>query len=163
VYGPFPYDSPNLGNFIQADGTPGLAYALTQTINALTIGQSYDLTFYQAGGQELYGLGGDTEQWQVSLGSQTQLSSLMTVPQGAVVPWESQSMTFTASATSEVLSFFPIGIGGQPPMLFLDGVDLESNVPEPSATLLLGGIGTVIALGKLGRRLLRSSRPSTVS
>ena len=46
-----------------------------------------------------------------------------------------------------------VASGGVPPQIFLDGVDMESNVPEPSALLLLAGVGTVIAISRLGRRV----------
>jgi hypothetical protein len=44
-----------------------------------------------------------------------------------------------------------------PPIAFLDGVDMESSVPEPSAGLLLAGVGTVVAMGRLGRRAMAKS------
>ena len=147
-------NSPAGGNFIQADGTPGLSYPITQTINGLTNGQNYTLTFYQAGGQELNGSGGSLENWQVSLGSDTQFSTVMNVPQGGVIPWQPQTLSFTANSGSEVLSFFAIGTPGIPPMVFFSDPDLETNVPEPSAFLLLVGVGMVIAIGRVGRRVL---------
>jgi hypothetical protein len=160
VYPTFPTNAPLGGNFIEADGTPGLSLPLTQTINALNIGQNYTLTFYQAAGQQLGDAfaGGTTEQWQVTLGSNTQLSTLMSDPAGGVIPWQPQSMTFTASSTSEILSFVPIG-GGLPPMVFLGNPDLEANVPEPSALMLLAGVGAVIAIGRVARRAI--AKPST--
>ena len=157
VYGPFPATSPQGGNFIESDGSSGLAFPINQTINGLNVGQSYNLSFYQAAGQQVNDVGATTEQWQVSLGSQTQFSSLMSIPQGGIWPWTSQSMTFTAASPSEVLSFLAIGSGGVPPIVFLDGVDMESNVPEPSAGLLIAGVGTMIALGRLGRRAMAKS------
>jgi PEP-CTERM motif len=162
VYPGFPATSPAGGNFEQSDSTPTLALPVTQTINSLTVGQSYTLSFYQAAGQELGGTGATTDQWQVSLGAQTQMSSLMSVPQGGMSPWATQTMTFTPSSTSELLSFVAIGTGGVPPQIFLDGVDMESNVPEPSAALLLGGVGGVIAVAKLVRRL-RAKRTAVVA
>ncbi len=154
VYPPFPVNSPAGGNFIQSDGTPGLSVAITQTINGLTNGQNYSLTFYQAGDQELGGAVGSLENWEVSLGSDTQYSTVMNVPQGAVVPWQPQTMSFTATGTSELLSFFAIGTPGDPPMVFFSDPDLEANVPEPSAFLLLAAVGIVIAIGRVGRRVI---------
>jgi len=159
VYPPFPANSPAGGNFIQADGTPSLSFPITQTINGLTNGQNYSLSFYQAGGQELNGSGGSLEQWQVSLGSDTQFSSVMNVPQGGVIPWQPQTLSFTATGSSEVLSFFAIGTPGIPPMVFFSDPDLEATVPEPSAFLLLAGVGAVIAIGRVGRRLLANRMP----
>jgi PEP-CTERM motif len=162
VYPPFPVNSPAGGNFIQADGTPGLSVAITQTINSLTALQNYTLTFYQAGDQELNGNVGSLENWEVSLGSDTQYSSVMNVPQGAVVPWQPQTLSFMATSTSEVLSFFAIGTPGDPPMVFFSDPDLEASVPEPSAFLLLAGVGMVIAIGRVGRRLLAKRMPAVV-
>jgi hypothetical protein len=150
VYGPFPSTSPNGGDFVEADGDPSYSSAIYQTITGLNPGQKYAVTFYQAAGQQS-GFGGPTtEQWQVSLGSQTQSSALYSLPQGGVGPWELQTMTFTASATSEVLSFLAVGTpGGAPPISFLDGVTLNA-VPEPGAwTLMIVGVG---ALGAVARR-----------
>lgn len=154
VYPPFPVNTPLGGNFIEADGTPGLSSPLTQTINTLIAGDTYTLSFYQAAGQELGDsfAGPTTEQWQVTLGSSpAQSSTLMSDPAGGVIPWQSQTMTFTATSSSELLSFVPTGTG-LPPMVFLGNPDLEANVPEPSA-FLLAGVGTVVGIGRLGRRL----------
>src|SRR5579872_4671418 len=40
VYGPFPATSPQGGNFIESDGSSGLAFPISQTISGLTVGQS---------------------------------------------------------------------------------------------------------------------------
>jgi hypothetical protein len=162
VYPGFPATSPQGGNFVQADSTPGFSSPITQTISGLAVGQSYNLSFYQAAGQELNDYYATTDQWEVSLGSQTQYSALMSIPQAGVWPWEAQTLPFTANSTSELLSFIAIGAGGYPPQIFLDGVDMEANVPEPSALLLLAGVGTVIAVGRLGRRV-RENRTSVAA
>jgi hypothetical protein len=155
VYGPFPATSPDGGNFIESDGSSGLRYPISQTISGLTAGQSYNVSFYQAAGQQLGDSGPTTEQWQVTLDSSTQFSALMSIPQGGVSPWEPQTLTLTADSTSDVLSFLAIGGGGGvPPIVFLDGVDMESSVPEPSAVLLLAGIGVSIGIVKIRRRML---------
>ena len=84
----------------------------------------------------------------------------MLTPQGGFSPWEAQTLPFTASSTSEVLSFLAVGTpSGAPPMVFLDGVDMEPSVPEPSAGLLLVGVGAVIAVGRVARRAI--AKPST--
>jgi len=156
VYGPFPAHGPSgNNNFIEADGDPSYSFSFSQTISGLTVGQNYDLSFNQAAGQQQGNLvGPTTEKWEVSLGSSTQFSSLMTTPQGGVFPWEAQTLTYTASSTSEVLSFLAVGTpSGAPPMVFLDGVDMEPSVPEPSALMLLAGVGAVISIGRIGRRV----------
>jgi hypothetical protein len=156
VWGPFPAP-PGGGNFIESDGSVGLAQPVAQTISGLVVGQSYTVSFDQAGGQQYLDSGATTEQWQVSLGSDTQFSAVMNTPSEGVFPWEGQTLTYTASSSSEVLSFLAIGGGGVPPIVFLDNVDMESSVPEPSAGLLLVGVGTVVAMGRLGRRVMAKS------
>jgi len=152
VYPGFPATSPQGGNFVQADSTPTFAQPITQTISGLTAGQSYTVSFYQAAGQGAGDSGATTDQWEVTLGSSTQYSSLMSIPQGGMFPWTSQTLTLTADNTSDLLSFIAIGSGGVPPQIFLDGVDMEASVPEPSAIMLLIGVGTVLAVGRIGRR-----------
>ena len=73
--------------------------------------------------------------------------------EGAYFPWTSQTLTLTADNTTDLLSFIAIGSGGVPPQIFLDGVDMETSVPEPSALMLLAGVGAVISIGRIGRRV----------
>ena len=145
VYGPFPKTSPVGGNFILADGDPNFAGAFSQTIGGLTIGKKYNLSFYQAAGQQAGFRGPTTERWSVNFGSENFLSTLFTLPEGGVGPWQAQSHIFTATATSQVLSFLASGTpGGAPPISFLDGVVLEAVVPEPATwALMIAGFGFV--------------------
>jgi hypothetical protein len=140
VYGPFPATSPNGGNFYMADGDPAFrSSAITQSISGLTVGQKYAISFYQAAGQQQGFTGATFEQWQVGFGSDTQFSSLMNTPSQGLVPWQSQSLIFTATSTSETLSFLAIGgpnTNNLPPMVFLDGVSIAA-VPEPSSIALM--------------------------
>jgi len=144
VYGPFPRTSPVGGNFVLADGDPNYSSAISQTIGGLTVGETYALSFYQAAGQQLGFTGPTTERWRVTFGGQTQLSSLFTLPQGGVGDWQKQTMTFTASATSQVLSFLAQGTpNGAPPISMLDGVSLTA-VPETATwAMMLMGFGLV--------------------
>ena len=121
-------------------------------INGLTIGRKYVVKFYQAAGQQ-QGFGGSTtERWSVSLGGENFLSSLFSLPEGGGGPWEKQSAVFTATSTSQVLSFLAIGTpGGQPPISMLDGVSL-SAVPEPASwAMLIMGFGLVGAAARRRR------------
>ena len=159
VYGPFPTTSPDGGKFVEADGDPLYSSAITQSISGLVKGQSYTLSFYQAAGQQDGFTGATTERWQVSFGDQTQLSSMFSLPQGGVGPWQQQTMTFVASAATEVLSFLASGTpDGAPPISFLDGVTLNATpakVPEP-ATLALVGTGLLGVFA--ARRRAKTSR-----
>ena len=70
VYTPFP-NPPISGNFVEADGNPVYESGFSQSITGLTVGKTYTLSFYQAGGQQQGYANGTatTEQWIVSLGT----------------------------------------------------------------------------------------------
>jgi hypothetical protein len=145
VYGPFPTTSPDGGNFILADGDPAYSGAFSQLISGLTIGASYTLDFYVAAGQQLDFTGPTTEWWKVTFGDETQLSTVYSLPEGGVGPWQKQSMQFTATATSQLLTFLAEGTpSGAPPISFLDGVSLTAAVPEPATwAMMIAGFGLI--------------------
>jgi hypothetical protein len=133
-----PATSPDGGNFVAADGAFNVG-AITQTINGLTAGDSYSLSFYWAGAQQSGFTGPTTEQWQVSLGSQTQSTSVVDNVNHGFTGWTLETMVFTADSASDVLSFLAVGTpSGEPPFSLLDGVSLTASVPEPSTFVLLG-------------------------
>jgi hypothetical protein len=164
VWGPFA-DPPPGGNFIQADGNPTFETSFNQTITGLTPGQTYDLTFWQAAGQQgppAQAFSGDTtEQWKVffgsgsfsvncgsnpcttsTSGSMTEYDSpLMNTPSESSSPWNLVTLTVKADATSDVLSFLAWGDNGNttnlPPTVFLAGVNTPA-VPEPISLSLFG-------------------------
>lgn len=128
------------GNFIAADGAYGVQ-AIEQMIEGLVIGQSYTVSFEWAAAQQ-YGFYGDTtEQWLVNLGldsSTQQATNVFSNCNQCFSGWMQTSMTFTATATNELLSFLAVGTpGGEPPFSLLDGVTMYANVPEPSSCLLV--------------------------
>ena len=138
-----PATSPDGGKFLVLDGAPAYQGSFSQTIAGLTVGSKYTLSFYQAAGQQHNFNGATTEQWKVTFGSQTFLSTLMNNPTHDFQPWAQQTMTFTASTASQVLTFLSQGgPDGLPPMVFLDGVSLVQQTPEPS-TLVYAGLGLV--------------------
>jgi PEP-CTERM motif len=146
-----PGSSPDGGNYFIADGDQTYSQPLQQTVAGLAVGGTYNLSFYQAAAQQdspsFTSL--TTEQWQVSLGSQTLTSTLMHNASENYVPWMSQTLTFTATAASEVLSFMAVGTpAGQPPFVLLDGVSI-TKTPEP-ATIALIGV-SLVALGVAGK------------
>ena len=150
--GSFPQTSPDGGNFVFSDGDYHHSPIL-QTINGLTPGNSYDLSFYQALDQDtepnVTVPGPVTAYWQVSLGTSVQNSPMMS-GDGSIPtfsPWTQQTMSFTANTATEVLSFFSIGTG-DPPLVMLDGVSLVDSAPEP-ASIWLAGLGAALLGWKL--------------
>ncbi len=142
-----PPNSPAGGNFLGLDGDFSYRAAITQTINGLTPGQNYTLGFYWAGAQLSTTSGPTTEQFQVSLGSQTQFTGIVSNVSEGFTGWMPVTMSFTASSSSEILSFLSLGTpSGLPPMGLLAGVSFNA-VPEPGALLLLTygliGVGVV--------------------
>ena len=72
------------------------------------------------------------------------------IPSHGFSGWMYQSFSYTATSSSEVLSFFANGSPPVPPFALLDGVTLNANssIPEPGtitlmATGLMGVIGAV--------------------
>jgi hypothetical protein len=152
LWGPIA-DSPDGGNFVGADGDPQYSAAFSQEINGLDVGQSYILTFDQAAAQQNGTSGATTEKWQVSLGSETQDSAVMDNPSHGFQAWNQQTMTFTATATSELLTFLAVGTpGGEPPVSLLDGVSMVSSAAPEPANLVLAVAGLV------GLAVLRARR-----
>ena len=130
-------DSVGSGWFIVADGDPNFGGAISQTLTGLTVGQKYDVTFYQAAGQQTGFTGNTTEQWKVSFGATNQTTPLVVspfLPSGSpVTPWQQEKLTFTADAATDVLSFLAVGTpSGKPPFSLLSGVSVNpAAVPEP--------------------------------
>lgn len=131
-----PASSPAGGNFIAQDSAFQQG-AIQQTISGLTVGAQYSVTFYYGAAQQ-YGWNGPTYgQWQVTFGGTTQSTSTLNIPDHGFSGWLSQTFNYTATSTSQVLSFFADGgPAGLPPFMLLDGVTV---VPEPS-TMIGGGL-----------------------
>ncbi len=142
--------SPNGGAFIAQDSAFQQA-AIQQTINGLTAGQNYAVSFYYAAAQQYGFTGATSDQWQVSLGGQTLNTPTLNIDSHGFSGWKSDTLVFTATSSSEVLSFFASGSpSGVPPFALLDGVSMNA-VPEPSTIPL-------IALSLLGVAVLRRRR-----
>jgi hypothetical protein len=148
--------------------------ALYQTVSNLTVGSSYMLSFSQAtmqASESGESPAGFTAAWNVYFGTgpasnaysaPTAVSSTMVNPYQGSTSWVAQTMTFTATAATETLSFFATGSNGQPPFLLLDGISLTQtsgtaqSVPEPASLAMFG-------VGLAGFMVIRRSRKTAVA
>jgi PEP-CTERM motif len=154
-----------------ATSSDSVVYQEVNTPGGLLAPGTYVLTFWQAGGQWAGYTGPTNTQWEVGLGSTCLISCansgsftgeiafsqlMVNTPggngvTGTFVAWNSQTLSFTvpssAAGTPQFLSFVPLGSVNVPPVVFIDGVNLQA-VPEP-ATLLLMGVSLLglIAVG----------------
>ncbi len=140
-----------VGNFVAMDGDY-ITGPISQTITGLTTGKTYDLTFNYAFGQQ-YGFDGATIQsLAVAIGGASWDSGNVDVASHGFSGWQSASVDFTASSSSELLSFLATGNLPVPPFALVSDVSLVA-VPEPAtwAMLLVGFAG----LGYAGFRSAR--------
>jgi PEP-CTERM motif len=141
--------SPTGGAFVALDSNFQVG-ALSQTINGLTKGDQYSVSFYWAGAQQSGFTGATTDQLTVGFGSApTQTTATVSVASQGFSGWIQQTFTFTAESTSDVLSFLASGTpaNSEPPFALLDGVSVNA-VPEPS-TALIAGL-SLLAFGAFG-------------
>lgn len=148
--------SPDGGNYVAIDGGSQYTATISQTLTGLTIGATYQVSFDMATSQ-IVGYAGTTENyWQVSFGSETQNSTTVQNPSENFTAWITQTLTFTADNTSDVLSFLAVGTpNSEPPMVLLDGVTVTGQgAPEPATYALmgLGLVGVFAAARRLKRR-----------
>jgi len=139
-----PAGDPNGGAFLALDGASTANGAVTQTINGLVKGAKYVLTFSWATAQLEDRSGATWDKLDYSLGSQGYTTAQAMNPSHGGTGWYTVTQTFTATGSSEVLSFLAHGVPGNlPPVVLLDGVSL-SNVPEPATwAMMLVGFGAI--------------------
>ena len=137
-------DSPTGGNFVGADGA-FVVSPIQQTLTGLKVGKKYVVGFDWAAAQQLGFDGPTTEQWQVSLGGETHATTVWNNPSHGFKPWSHEAFTYTATATTEVLSFLAVGTPeGRPPFALLDGVSATGAVPEAATwAMMVAGLGVV--------------------
>ncbi len=143
--------TPNGDNYVALDSNYGVE-ALTQTISGLTVGAKYTVSFWWAGTQQLGFSGATTDQLAVSFGGSPQDTASIDVPQQGFTGWSQVTDTFTATSTSQVLSFLASGTpaNSEPPFALLDGVSVNAATPEPGSSILLFTVlGLVGGLGRL--------------
>jgi len=124
---------PNGGNIIASDGAYEVG-PISQTISGLNANWTYVVSFEWAGAQQSGYTTATTEQWAVSLGSQTQSTAVVNNNAKSFTGWMSQTFDFTATSSSEVLSFLAVGTpNGEPPFSLVGDVTM-TIVPEPKIT-----------------------------
>jgi hypothetical protein len=136
------------GNFLALDGDFQTT-AVTQNVTGLTIGKSYNLTFNYAFSQQTNFYGDTIQSLAVGIGSTSWDSGNVTLPSQGFSGWTSGGTSFTATSTSEVLSFLATGNLQVPPFALVSDVSI-TGVPELStwAMMLAGFAG----LGFVGYR-----------
>ena len=139
------------------------AGAISQNITGLTVGHQYLLSFDWAAGQETVGGNPFSASWGVTFGSDMASTSTVNLPGQGFASWDLYQTTFTATSTSELLSFQAVSSDYFGASL-LDGVSLTevsggganggATVPEPaSLALMFAGL-----LGLSARRRARKIR-----
>lgn len=164
----FQYGAPDgkggyTNNYLALDadyiGPAGQGVAVTQTLNGLTAGQRYNVSFAWAAAQQYSYTGSTTDQLQVSFGSSTQKTALVGIPQGGFSGWLNTTMSFVASTASQTLSFLATGNPAVPPFILLANVSV--TVPEPGSIVLLASGLAGLAGFVRGRR--SKSKPAKAS
>jgi hypothetical protein len=135
------------GNFVALDGDSavGGGGSISQTLTGLTVGTSYLLTFSWATGQLQSRSGATTDNIKVTLGNQSFTTQTIADASESSTPWLTQTFLYTASSSTETLTFLAQGTpSGLPPMVALDGISLVA-APEPASLAVFA-----TALGVLG-------------
>jgi hypothetical protein len=128
---------------------------MTQTITGLIPGDSYDLSFSYAFGQQYLFYGPTTQSLTVGLGSGSATFGPVGVANNGFDGWYSFSGLVTATSTSEVLSFLASGSPAVPPFAMISNISLTS-VPEPATWTMV-----ILGLGGLGGVARRRRSPAT--
>ena len=131
---------------------------ISQNITGLTAGATYAVTFsYEATQQSLPNPGATTAGFTVGFGAASQATPTLNVAAGSASGWKTATMIFTASGTSDLLSFAATGgpSVAVPPFALLDNVSVTA-APEAStwAMMMLGFAG----LGLAGYRSRKTKR-----
>ncbi|MEJ5149541.1 Ig-like domain-containing protein [Comamonas sp. MYb396] len=150
VYNP----SPDGGNFLRLQGNGydplGSSGVIQQTLSGLVAGTTYELQFYQTiSAHNLAGIGTVPGHIQVTFGSEVYSSPVLTAPAvGTAAAWQLITMSFTASATTQLLELrgVPDASAGWAEMA-IDGVTISrtSGTPlfgEATVTMNIVGLNT---------------------
>ena len=144
--------SPDGGNLFAATSQVGSSgqQQLSQTINGLTAGNNYTLSFYEGLGQRSGYTGTASGFWNVTFGSETYTSPTVNNLSGGFTGWTQRSTTFTASSASQLLMFVFSGSPSGFPVGVLDGVVLAEPSPVPEIDPASFGSALALVVGALG-------------
>jgi hypothetical protein len=144
--------------FAAVNGDIALDGGIDQTVSGLKIGDTYAVTFDWAAAQAT-GNSSDTslDHWGVDLGtSPVQYTTATTISGQNFSGWQSATLDFTATSTSEDLAFYALGSSNAQPWLLLNNVKMVDTataaVPEPG-TALFGAALSLAAIVSRRRRV----------
>jgi len=133
--------SPQGGAYMAFDSDPSFHGDFTQTIAGLAVGDSYTLSFYMAGAQEINNSGPTTTSITATLGNESFTTPVIDTPAQGFSPWKLYMTTFTYTGGGDILNLVATGgPGGAPPYALLDGVSLmgtTGGTPEPSTWVMI--------------------------
>jgi hypothetical protein len=158
--------APDSNSFLALDSDyePG---AVSTTVSGLTVGATETVSFYMAGAQQNNYTGASTDMLAVTMSdvggaqSVTKDTPVISVLSEGFTGWDTESVTFTATATSETLSFLASGTPSNnvPAFALLDDLSISqttrSATPEPSSLMLLST--GLMGLGGFVRSRIKNS------
>jgi len=147
---------PGHGNYLDLDGSTGLAVLMSAGPFSLNGGTSYTLSFLLAGSQR-----GDTNTvtYGIDFNGDSVLDASQTTTLASDVPFTPFSLVFVPLTTTNSARIVFDHAGGDNLGLLLDNVVLADSIPEPETwALMLAGMGLV---GFIARR--RRGASSSVS
>jgi hypothetical protein len=148
---------PGGGNFVAMDSDFSVQ-PLEQTVNGLTAGKLYTVTFDYAYGQQSGYTGATTQNWIVSLGNSSQALASTNVASQGFSGWNTASLTFKATGASEALSFLANSTTPVPPFALLGDVSMTAGVPEPATwAMMIVGIAGIGGMARRRRAILAAA------
>jgi hypothetical protein len=147
------------GNILALDGDYYTG-PVWQTLTGLTSGDKYVVNFNYAFAQQQSFYGPTIQSLSVYVGeniwnhSASMQTANYNLPSQGFSGWSDGKLTFTANASSEVLSFLAHGNVQVPPFALVSEVSVSSGVPEPStwALMIVGFAGLAFAGRRSSRR-----------